>query len=172
MKRHSRGFTLIELMITITLLAILLGFGIPTFRDFTRRNSVTSVQNDLVTAFNLARSESLRRNRNVSICASTDLETCAGDEEEWNQGWIAFTDRSVAGEVDGDDEVLQGWQSANTDLEFEANGSSFVRYLPNGMAEAAAEIDISWPKCAGPHLRRINVQPTGAIESHIEECPT
>ena len=60
MKRRGLGFTLLELMVTIAVLGILLGLTVPTFREFSRNNSVTTAQNDLVTALNVARSEALR----------------------------------------------------------------------------------------------------------------
>jgi type IV fimbrial biogenesis protein FimT len=171
MKRLNRGFTLIELMITITLICILLGFGIPAFRDFTRNNSVTAVQNDLVTAMNLARSEALKRNRNVTVCATTDRESC-GDADNWNEGWIAFVDPTNPGVVDKDEEILQAWPSANTSLAFDANGSSFIQYEPTGMTTDKAQIDVFYKGCEGRHLRRIVVLATGGIEGRTEECPT
>src|SRR5689334_9314032 len=141
MKRHDRGFSLIELMVAIVLLGTLLGWGIPTFREFTRNNSVTVANNDLVTSLNLARSEALRRNRPVTVCASADSETC-NEDPDWAGGWIAFIDRGTAGEVDGDDEVLQVWQPANDMLLYQAD-SPFVQYLPTGMTGVANTIDIS-----------------------------
>lgn len=158
-----------ELMITITVLGILLGLAVPTFREFSRNNSVTAAQNDLVTSFNLARSEALRRNRPVSVCASADGATC-GDETEWSSGWIAFTDRGVAGDIDGDDETLQTWQSPNTNLVFASGGSTFVQYVPTGMSAAAVTIDVSYTGCSGLHKRRVDVLATGSVAGQLVDC--
>jgi type IV fimbrial biogenesis protein FimT len=170
MKRRSRGFTLIELMVTITVVAILLGLAVPTFREFSQNNSVTAAQNDLVTSFNLARSEALRRNRAVSICATTDGAACGADTD-WSSGWIAFIDRGVIGSVDGDDLILQAWQSPNTNLIFASGGSTYVRYLPTGMSAAAVTIDVSWTGCTGNRVRRVEVLATGAVTGHVVACP-
>ncbi len=132
MKRLNRGVTILELMTTVAVVAILLGLSVPTFRSFSRNNSLTAIQNDLVTSFNLARSEALRRNRPVSVCASADGTTC-GVDTDWNIGWIAFVDRSTAGVVDGTDAILNTWLSSNTELLFEGD-SSFVQYRPTGMS--------------------------------------
>lgn len=157
-------------MIGITVLGILLGLAVPTFRQFSLNNSVTAAQNDLVTSFNLARSEALRRNRPVSVCASKDSETC-GDETEWSSGWLAFTDRGVLGNVDGDDVILQAWQSSNTNLVFDSSGNTYVRYLPTGLADAAVTFNVSYTGCVGPYLRRVDIMATGAVSGHTDKCP-
>ena len=161
---------MLELMVTIAVLGLLLGLTVPTFREFTRNNSVTTAQNDLVTALNVARSEALRRNRPVSVCASADGATC-GDATNWNTGWIAFTDGGAAGTVDGTDASLQSWQTSNANVLFASGGSIFVQYLPNGMSAAPVTIDILWSGCAGLHTRRVSVTATGAVDGRIVACP-
>ena len=169
MKPNSRGFTLIELMITITVAAILLGVGIPTFREFTRNNAVTAAHNDLVTSFGYARSEALRRSRPVSVCASADGATC-GDAADWTTGWIAFTDRSTAGTLDGTDELLQVWQRSNDFLEYNSGGNSFVQYDSTGMALSAVSIELKYSGCTGEKGRRTNVLATGAVVAERFTC--
>jgi type IV fimbrial biogenesis protein FimT len=167
----QRGFTLLELMITITVAGVLLGLAIPSFRDFTRNNRVIAAQNDLVTALNVARSESLRRSRPVTVCASTDGLACA-TETDWAGGWIVFTDTAgvAAGSVDaGDDEVLQRWDSLGGDVTFTAN-NAFVQYLPTGASAGPLQVDIAWAGCGGPKLHRVQVGGSGSLTSQILAC--
>jgi prepilin-type N-terminal cleavage/methylation domain-containing protein len=105
MKAKSAGFTLIELLVTVFLLAVLLSLGTPSFRDFIRNARMTAAANDLVTATNLARSESIKRNRPVSICSrkAADDECDGGD---FSDGWLVFMDLDSDGDVDVDDEIL------------------------------------------------------------------
>lgn len=91
--RIQRGVTLLELMIVITVLAIVLAVGVPGMRELVLNNRQVSAINELVTALQLARSEAITRNvaapAGVSVCASNDGETCSGT---WTDGWIVFTD--------------------------------------------------------------------------------
>jgi type IV fimbrial biogenesis protein FimT len=67
--QSSRGFTLIELMITVAILAILLGVGVPSFVDYIRNSRASTQVNELATALNTARSEAITRGVPVSISA-------------------------------------------------------------------------------------------------------
>lgn len=64
---RDRGFTLLELMATITILAILLGIGIPSLTAFIQNSRVTSQANGLVSSFHLARSEAIKRGVQVTV---------------------------------------------------------------------------------------------------------
>jgi type IV fimbrial biogenesis protein FimT len=64
---RQRGFTLIELMIVVTLLAVMLGIGIPSFRGFIAGQRVKTAAYDFATALLVARSEAIKRNTTVTI---------------------------------------------------------------------------------------------------------
>lgn len=78
-QRPSRGFTLIELLVVLTILGVMLGIGIPSFRDFVANQAVKSASFDLATAMVLARSEAIKRNGDVVLAPVN-----GGD---WNTGW-------------------------------------------------------------------------------------
>lgn len=173
MKRAQTGFTLMELMVSLTVLGILLGFAVPSFREFTRNNRVTAVQNDLVTAFTVARSEALKRSMPVSICASTDGTSCATNDD-WNRGWIVFTDGiGAAGEVNDPDTVLQAWTTAaGGDVRIDAD-EAFIQYAPSGsvIPDSTSTFDVLSAICKGNGVRRLGVSPTGALTSTKQDCP-
>jgi type IV fimbrial biogenesis protein FimT len=103
------GFTLLELMMAIALLAVLLSIGIPNFRDFINNARMASAANDLLGDFNFARSEAIKRRLPVTLCKSDDGATCDDDEDTQFRGWIVFIDDTTTnGIVDDDDEVLRG----------------------------------------------------------------
>jgi len=82
----AAGFTLVELVVTITIFAILVSMAVPSFRDAALGSQVRSMANALVASAALARSEAIKRNRAVTMCSSADGVTCDGGN--WEKGWI------------------------------------------------------------------------------------
>lgn len=69
--RRKRGFTLVELVVTIAVAAVLLAFAIPSFKSITLSNKLTTTANDFVAAINIARMESVKLNANVQLCSDS-----------------------------------------------------------------------------------------------------
>jgi type IV fimbrial biogenesis protein FimT len=97
-KRHirDRGFTLLELMFTVALAAIMLGVAIPSFREMSANNKLLTQSNDLVSAINYARSEAITRNSNITLCRATSdsAVSCATSLAPWTN-WIVRTPGGV-----------------------------------------------------------------------------
>lgn len=74
----SRGFTLVELAVTLAVLAILVTMAVPAFTTLINGNRLTAQANELVADVQAARSEAVRRNQRVTLCPSTDNATCSG----------------------------------------------------------------------------------------------
>jgi type IV fimbrial biogenesis protein FimT len=99
MKAKQSGFTLLEMMLAIALLAGLISIGIPNFRDFVRNARMAAAANDLLADMNLARSEAIKRRVPVTLCKSDDGETCDDDDDTPFRGWIVFVDGTSADAV-------------------------------------------------------------------------
>ena len=84
---RQRGFTLVELMITIALVAILVGLATPSFSSVINSNRLSSQANAFMADLQLARSEAVRRNRTVRFCRSDDGATCSSGTGDWTS-WI------------------------------------------------------------------------------------
>lgn len=91
MRRRSRGFSLLELMVTITVAGILLAVALPSFRDVIHRNQVTSASNTLLASLAYARTEAINRGQMVSMCPSADGSTCTAAAVALAPGWIVYT---------------------------------------------------------------------------------
>ena len=89
MQRIHRGFTIIELMITVAIAAIVLAVAIPSFQAQIRNNQSIALGEDFASAINFARSEAVKRATRVSLCASDNGISCGG---AWTDGFIAFVD--------------------------------------------------------------------------------
>jgi type IV fimbrial biogenesis protein FimT len=88
----SKGFTIIEMLITIAVAAILLGVAVPSLQNFTANGQVVAASNSIVAGLNLARSTAVTLGERVAICHSDDESACTVDEsdKDWDKGWIVF----------------------------------------------------------------------------------
>ena len=94
----QQGFTLIELMVAIAVLAILISIGIPAFRDLTASNQMRTGVNDLVAALHYAKAEAVSRGERVVLCKGTN--TACQNSGDWTQGWAIFEDADADGVLD------------------------------------------------------------------------
>ena len=88
------GFTLLEMMVAISVAATLLATAVPSLRQFRANNQVTTVSNSIVTALNVARFNAVTRGENVVVCPSSDSVSCS--DGQWHQGWIMFRQNGSA----------------------------------------------------------------------------
>lgn len=89
--RRIRGFTLIELVVTMAVAAILVAVAVPNMRTFIQNGRLNTQTNDLIGDLSLSRSEAIKRRSNVGLCKSTNGTTCAGGGN-WRDGRAVFVD--------------------------------------------------------------------------------
>ncbi|MET0279744.1 MAG: GspH/FimT family pseudopilin [Steroidobacteraceae bacterium] len=90
--RPQRGFTLVELMITLLVAGILTTVAVPSFSRLTMTSRLATQANDLVSAMSFTRSEAIKRNATLRMCRTADVAatTCAGTTGQWEH-WIVRT---------------------------------------------------------------------------------
>ncbi|MDK2797846.1 MAG: type fimbrial biosis protein FimT [Tepidiphilus sp.] len=135
--RHARGFSLVELMVTIAVLAILLAIGIPSFASLIASNRLTSATNELVAALQTARTEAIRRNARITVCPAAPTATaCSGN---WRDGWMVFVDQTPgnapAPESAADILFRGGPSPQNITIVGNANVSSYVSFTADGASK-------------------------------------
>lgn len=133
--RRSQGITLVEVVITAAILAIIAAVALPSFNNVIIANRLAANANEMVGSLQTARSEAIRRGSRVVVCASSTGSSCAGT---WSDGWIAFEDRNRDGAVSGGETILRA-HSAPTDLQVLAssNVGTSITFRPDGMAKQA-----------------------------------
>ncbi|MGH8285844.1 MAG: GspH/FimT family pseudopilin [Steroidobacteraceae bacterium] len=173
---RATGFTLLELLFTVMVAAIVIGIGSPAFSDFRRNAQLTRDANELLTSVQRARSEAAKRQRPVSLCAAADLSAaqpvCSGDPLTAvpASGWLLFEDANgdCVRTADASEPLLvtrEPFQrlaaaatSARTCISFAANG--FLR--SDGGPRVVYEVLFCDPDDPPPSsLRSFRLSPSG-----------
>lgn len=133
------GATLLELVVVLTLIAILAAIGVPTYRYITTASRMSAELNDLVGDMQYARSEAVREGRTVTVCIAASVTqpySCAGPgTTSWQDGWLVFTDLQADQTIDPGDTVLRVQQPfAHGDTLTSDNNISSVTFNRDGFA--------------------------------------
>lgn len=185
--RTLKGFTLIELMVTLAIAAIVLTVGVPGFMATIQNNRITTSLNDFVSDLNLARSEAIKRGSRVTLCKSDDGETCTQDGD-WSQGWILFSDPNDNANFDEGAEsetllrVHQALRDDDASLTGNSNLRDYISYMGTGFAQRTTggvqngTLVLCDSRGFGEHARAIVLNRTGrptsmpATESNANNC--
>lgn len=135
-RKTQRGFTLIELMVTLALAAILGSLAAPAVRDFIVRSKLTNLGNEFTGSILRARNEAVNRNTCVTMCMSSSAgnasPACTTAGADWQVGWIAFLNPSCDSGADapaGAINMLLARPSAGSDYLIQAQSSSPIKKM-------------------------------------------
>lgn len=176
--RLSRGFTLIELMVTVAVLAILSALAMPSMIRLIDNSRVSGAVSEYVAAINLARSEAVRRGSRVTICAAQSPTVCKAGAGDWTAGYIVFADDGPApgdpgtpGTLDAGEEVIKQrgeWAGVATVV-----GSATVRrvsYLASGRLEVGTMIGtVAFTPSTSQEQRYVCIDRSG--RPRVDEMP-
>jgi type IV fimbrial biogenesis protein FimT len=137
-RRSQSGFSLIELVVAITIAGVLVGLAVPNMRMFNQNNRLTDASNDLLRSLQVARSEAITRQRTVVLCASdnptADDAVCSyGDFT----GWIVFEDNNNSWQREAGDNIIDQHNKLSDTLTIRADNDGIVSFSPTGFANLA-----------------------------------
>ncbi len=102
------GFTIIELLTSLTVVALLLGIAFPAFNDLRQQQDSTSAVNQLITSVQFARSAAIALHSTVTLCPTSEKNRyVCGKRNQWHVGALAFLDLNSSGKVDGDESLIK-----------------------------------------------------------------
>lgn len=188
------GFTLVELIVTITIVGVLAAIAVPGLQGFVLDSRLSSQANDALSDLSFARSEAIRRGTRVTLCKTSDPTAAAPScdavaTNPWTTGRIVFADEGVAGTINTGDTVLRvkdeldGASSSGNRLLGDSTTGSPVRisYLSTGLVEnfSAGETQLRLCDSRGAaygraivitNSGRVRVAPRGQAKSGALSC--
>jgi type IV fimbrial biogenesis protein FimT len=131
-RKPSPGFTMIEMMLALTVLAVLISLAVPSLHGALQRNRISAAANELVAHINLARLHAVTRREVTVVCPGSATTGCRGDNR-WDRGWIVFRDPDRDGAPNARTDVLRVAGRIDR-LHADSAGRTRIRYRPTGFA--------------------------------------
>lgn len=165
---RTQGFTLIELMVTLAVMAVLLTIGLPSLKPIIDSIRLKSASSAFFSHLHLARSEAIKRNGRVVLCKSANAASCAGSGG-WEQGWLVFHDANNNAALDSGEVVIQRAAPLPQGLRFTGNQyvSRYVSFIPSGSSQMvsgafqAGTFTVCWQSPSGGEASQIVLNAVG-----------
>jgi type IV fimbrial biogenesis protein FimT len=162
----AAGFTIIELMIVVAIVAILSSYALPSMRNMVTTNRMKTLSLDLYTSLTLARSEAIKRNTgNISMIATGG---------SWQNGWQVCVDANANGSCDAGEALLIAGDAVDSSLTLSGPAGNIVTYNRDGRlatASSAFQIKAGANNAASP-MRCVDVDPSGRPRTRVDSNHT
>lgn len=129
---RTQGFTLLEMMVTLSVTAIVLGLGMPALADTVAHHRAITATHLLSSHFALARNTAITSRTPISVCASRDGEQCNADSD-WGDGWLVYRDPKKSGQPASSDAILRrGVPAKGATRVLSSKARRAIRFLADG----------------------------------------
>ena len=165
MKLH-RGFTIIELMIAVLVLALLATVGVPSFGNIITNNRIVAQANSLHADILYARSEAVKRDTKVVICWSGNpaaTTPCGASGTGWGDGWIVFVDSDEDDTFDAGEPIVKAQDGLTAGVSLSLSGPTQIVYEGDGRLGTAGSPTFKFCSADNDnqYTREIDISPLG-----------
>lgn len=178
--RLGFGFTLQELLTTLTVVAAMATLATPPLQQLIAKNRQSTAMNTFIAAFYTARSEAMKRGVRAVLCPSRNGRDCAsagGDETIWSEGFLVFIDQNANHERDDDEEIVRVFDRLHGVRIRSSQYREYVSYQPSGLARGtnatfqfcSTRVAIPMRSLVMSNTGRVRVAPPASVPS---TCPT
>ena len=154
--KHTQqaGFSLLELMITMAIVSILAMVAAPSFKSMLENNRTLTLANQLISAFNYARSESVKRRQPVTVCARNSAGNACSNTDSFKNGWIVYVGNtpptaSSTTNIIGDTQINAG------DMDISGSSTTLIRTVTYTIAGSAKNSGSLYISSNGVNKRKV-----------------
>ena len=164
-KRTSfNGFTVIELLIVIAVVAIMLSWAMPSLRGTLARNQLLGQANELANAMTLARSEAVTRGTQAGICASSNGTSCSGKNDDWDKFILVFVDQDRGSDFDNSEPLLKSFAAHSEVDQFSTASAFYFGSSGFSTSNAISTVQVCHNNLAeSDRCRTVTIAPTGIV---------
>lgn len=133
MPKSIRGWTLVESMVVLSIVAVMAAWALPSFLSAIQQTRLAAATHEFMSAISLARSEAIKRNARTVLCVAVSESGCASTGH-WNQGWLLFEDVNSNGSLDTSENIIRYQSALHADLVIKGNKpvEKYISYLGSG----------------------------------------
>lgn len=159
----DKGFTLLELMVTMSIVMLLILIAAPSFLDLTQRNRVATETNNLVGTLSLARSEAVTQGVSTSVCPIASPESTSCDGNNWSDWKAVYLDFDNDNVMDAGERIVKVFEPVRNTVINSNNANLFMGFTALGRSRNAQTLFLCAEQGSAFHARRLVISPTGRI---------
>jgi type IV fimbrial biogenesis protein FimT len=157
----NSGFSMFELLITVTIIGVVMGFAIPSMTEFIKNDRLSTQINTMVGHLAYARNTAVTRHQQVVLCASDNLSTCSGNN--WKDGWIIFVDADSDDDFTAGEEILRVHEALPDGSTLTSSLGASVVYDSRGFAPTSNGTFSLCDARGAEHMKSLSISVTGRV---------
>lgn len=171
---YMKGFTLPELMVTLSIAAILVTLATPSYVNFIQKNEALVMANQLVSDLNTARMKGLSMGHQTFLCPIADGATyVCGNETQWSNGWRVYQDATGLYTANASNLLQESNYQNTTGVTMTVTPSNLSKFAYNALGSLSTTpftVTFRPVTCVGSQVQTVSVSSSGSVSKETTGC--